>query len=139
LPQWLQEICQTIEGCNYFTYNAAKEECYLFHYRYLDSCQACINLLQLNYCGAGKFCCGSGSSSESYPLAFITLREKIINKFASRLSKLCVSGTAPAVQSNCLIVLCRDINQFKRVVSRDWGGLQIVSLKRYKVKGLKLL
>jgi hypothetical protein len=34
-----QDLCQTIEGCNYFTYNSVNETCYLFEYRYLDSCE----------------------------------------------------------------------------------------------------
>merc|ERR1711915_636493 len=34
-----QQVCQIQEGCNYFTYNKDLEKCYLFHYRYLDSCQ----------------------------------------------------------------------------------------------------
>merc|ERR1712180_562810 len=34
-----QEVCQIQEGCNFFEYNSKKEECLLFHYRYLDSCE----------------------------------------------------------------------------------------------------
>jgi hypothetical protein len=34
-----QDVCKTIEGCHYFTYNSEKETCYLFEYRYLDSCE----------------------------------------------------------------------------------------------------
>jgi hypothetical protein len=33
-----QQLCQAMESCRYFTYNAAKEACFLFRYRYLDSC-----------------------------------------------------------------------------------------------------
>ena len=33
IPLYTQEVCQTIEGCNYFTYNSADEMCYLFQYR----------------------------------------------------------------------------------------------------------
>ena len=31
---YYQEVCQTIEGCNYFTYDEVKQTCFLFHYRY---------------------------------------------------------------------------------------------------------
>ena len=36
-----QELCQAAaaEDCRYFTFNAAQETCYLFRYRYLDSCE----------------------------------------------------------------------------------------------------
>jgi len=34
-----QEVCQIQEGCNFFDYNKNASKCYLFSYRYLDSCQ----------------------------------------------------------------------------------------------------
>ena len=34
-----QQVCQIQEGCNFFSYNNAVEQCTLFHYSYLDSCQ----------------------------------------------------------------------------------------------------
>lgn len=33
-----QEICQIVEACKYFTYDRNEELCFLYHYRYLDSC-----------------------------------------------------------------------------------------------------
>jgi len=33
-----QNICQLQEGCSYFLYNSKQEKCYLYHYRFLESC-----------------------------------------------------------------------------------------------------
>merc|ERR1712241_494559 len=33
-----QDVCQIQEGCNFFVYRAAQSLCYLYQYRYLDSC-----------------------------------------------------------------------------------------------------
>ena len=48
-----QHVCQIVEGCRYFTHNKDDETCYLYHYRYLDSCGVVGGLAEpsMDLCG----------------------------------------------------------------------------------------